>query len=124
MAGPTPLEKMNGFAVFRPSGTMTFPQAVQAVAEAIAQARDEGVDKLLLVGTGVSGIESPSVAERHQMAREWADVAQGRVAIALVVHPALIDPEKFGVLAARNFGLIADVFVSEADAIAWLAHPH
>lgn len=118
------LEQADGFAVFRPTGAYTFPQAVQAVAEAIAQARDAGSAKLLAVGTAIHGFDPPSVAERHQMVREWADVAQGRVEIALVMPAAFHDPEKFGVVAARNFGLTMDIFVSEQAAIAWLREPH
>lgn len=118
------LERKDGYALFRPVGAYTFPQAVQAVAEAIAQVRDEGIGKLLAVGSEIHGFDPPSVAERHQMVREWADVAQGRVAVALVMPAAFHDPEKFGVMAARNFGLVMDVFLSEEDALVWLQDPH
>ena len=120
----TTLEKMDGFAVWRPVGTFNFPEAVQAVARTIAQVRDEGIGKLLVVGTQVGGFDPPSVAERHQMVREWADVAEGRVIMALVMHAAFIDPERFGVIAARNFGFSMNVFESESEAIAWLRQPH
>jgi hypothetical protein len=124
MIESTSLELRGDFAVFRPLGTCPFPQAVQLVASAIAQARQAGIGKLLVIGTGVSGFDPPSIAERHQMAREWADVAQGRVSVAMVVDPVLIDPEKFAISAARNFGLIANVFEREADAVEWLKQPH
>jgi hypothetical protein len=38
----------------------------------------------------------------------------------LVVRPELIDSERFGVIVARNRGLVCDVFTAEADAVAWL----
>lgn len=120
----TTLEKMDGFAVLRPVGTLNFTEAVQAVARAIAQVRDEGIGKLLVVGTQVSGFDPPSIAERHQMMREWADIAEGRVIMAMVMHAAFIDPERFGVMAARNFGFSMNVFESESEAIAWLRQPH
>ena len=115
---------MDGFAAWRPAGNLSFPEAVQAVARTIAQARDEGIGKLLVVGTQVSGFEPPSVAERHQMVREWADVAEGRVIMAIVMPAAFIDPERFGVIVARNFGFSMNVFESESEAIAWLRQPH
>ncbi|MDR7136019.1 hypothetical protein J2X06_003237 [Lysobacter niastensis] len=120
----TTLEKMDGFAVWRPVGTLNFPEAVQLVARTIAQARDEGIGKLLIVGTHVSGFDPPSVAERHQMVREWADVAEGRVIMAIVMPAAFIDPERFGVIAARNFGFSMNVFESESEAISWLKQPY
>jgi hypothetical protein len=120
----TTLERMDGFAAWRPAGNLSFPEAVQAVARTIAQARDEGIGKLLVVGTQVSGFEPPSVAERHQMVREWADVAEGRVIMAIVMPAAFIDPERFGVVAARNFGFSMNVFESESEAIAWLRQPY
>lgn len=120
----TTLEKRDGFAVLRPVGTLNFTEAVQAVARAIAQVRDEGIGKLLVVGTQVSGFDPPSIAERHQMMREWADIAEGRVIMAMVMHAAFIDPERFGVMAARNFGFSMNVFESESEAIAWLGQPH
>ena len=124
MAESTTLEKMDGFAVLRPVGTLNLPQAVQVVARAIAQARDEGIGKLLVVGTQISGFDPPSIAERHQMVRKWADVAQGRVVMAFVMPAVFIDPERFAMVAARNFGLVADVFESESEAVAWLLQPH
>lgn len=120
----TTLEKMDGFAAWRPVGNFNFPEAVQAVARTIAQARDEGIGKLLVVGTQVSGFDPPSIAERHQMVREWADVAEGRVIMAIVMHGEFIDPERFGVVAARNFGFSMNVFESESEAIAWLKQPY
>lgn len=44
----------------------------------------------------------------------------GHVAIAMVVPPAFIDPERFGVVAAGNFGMHGNVFSNESEAQAWL----
>jgi hypothetical protein len=54
------------------------------------------------------------------MARSFAAAAEGRVQMALAVHGSMIDPEKFGILVARNAGMNADVFDNEPDALAWL----
>lgn len=41
----------------------------------------------------------------------------------MVVPPEFVDPEKFAVVAAANFGLAANVFNNEADALAWFRDP-
>jgi len=38
----------------------------------------------------------------------------------VVVRAEMIDPEKFGILVARNAGLDANVFADEAEALSWL----
>lgn len=40
--------------------------------------------------------------------------------LAMVARPEMIDPERFGVTFAANRGLVGGVFVSEAEAVAWL----
>ncbi len=55
------------------------------------------------------------------MVREWAAAAQGALRLAMVLQAELIDPQKFGMVAARNAGLVGDVFTEEPQARAWLA---
>jgi len=38
----------------------------------------------------------------------------------MVARPEFIDPQRFGVIAAANAGLRADVFSSESEAVSWL----
>ena len=120
LTAPASLERIDDFGVFRPMGSCTFQQAVQLIASAITSAREQGLDKLLLVITGLTGFNPPSLSERHEMVRGWAEAAQGRLKLAMVTPPELIDPERFGVIAAANFGLRSYVCTSESDAIAWL----
>jgi hypothetical protein len=40
--------------------------------------------------------------------------------MVVVARPEFIDPERFGVVAAANFGLTVQVFEREEDAFAWL----
>ena len=72
---------------------------------------------MLVITTEATGFEPPSTADRHGMVREWAHASMGRVAIAMVVLPAFIDSERFGVVAAANFGMASNVFDCEADAL-------
>jgi hypothetical protein len=97
---------------------------VRAVTEAVCRCREQGLRKMLIVCTEAVGFAPPSMVERHAMVRGWADAAHGAVRIAMVVPPEFIDPEKFAVVAAANFGLASNVFNSEADVLAWLHDPH
>ena len=54
------------------------------------------------------------------MVRQWLEASKGMLKIAFVVPADFIDPEKFGVVAAANFGITADVFTTEDDALDWL----
>ncbi|HSE12335.1 MAG TPA: hypothetical protein VLB69_06855 [Rudaea sp.] len=113
-------EMRDGIAVFRPSGHASLEQAIDLVKSAIGSARERGVRKLLILASGLEGFESPGIGARHYMARLWAGISAGMLHIAVVPKADMIDPEKFGVLVARNFGASVDVFSAEADAIEWL----
>jgi len=54
------------------------------------------------------------------MIEGWAQEAKGMVMVALVVQPEYVHPRKFGVQVAEHFGLTADVFTSETEAMKWL----
>jgi hypothetical protein len=38
----------------------------------------------------------------------------------MITREEMVDPEKFGITAASDAGLRADVFTSESEALAWL----
>jgi hypothetical protein len=116
----TQFDMRGDIAIFRPVGHVSLEQAIDLVKGAIASARTLGVTKLLVVATHLEGFESPGVGARHYMSREWAGASAGMIRIAFVPKAEMIDPEKFGVMVARNFGASADVFRSEAVALAWL----
>jgi hypothetical protein len=123
MDKPEHFEVLATHAVFRPTGEMSLMQAVHLVTAAIVFAREQHVRKLLVVSTGVGGMESPSVADRYYLVREWARAASSVVRVALVARPDIIDTEEFGVLVAKNTGLRYNVFDSEDKALAWLLSP-
>lgn len=113
-------EVTDGIGHFRLSGAWRFQQAVQAISAAIAKADKLGLSRMLVVITEATGFDPPSMADRHAMVREWGQASRGHVAIAMVVPPAFIDPERFGVVAAGNFGMHGNVFSNESEAHAWL----
>ena len=73
--------------------------------------------------TGLTGITALSTFDRYQIGEELATAAEGQVRVALVARAELIDPERFGITVARNRGLTADVFTTDAAALAWLLLP-
>ena len=115
---------LDGYAAFRPTGRVSFDEAVITIADALSYAMSQRVNRLLVDTTGLTGFPSPSVWERFWMASEWAAVAHSAVRLAVVARPELIDPDRFGVTVARNRGLFANVFSAEPEAIEWLLNPH
>lgn len=98
---------------------LLFDHAVPLITGVIRRLVFEGVPHLLIDASRVR-FAPPSLVDRLRMVREWADAAEGRLRIAMLARPEFIDPERFGIIAAGNFGLSAQVFDIEADAIAWL----
>jgi len=101
-------------------GALPAAEVAQRVTEAINAARANGDSRLLVRVDRLTGLPSPSISARHQMIRSWAATSGGVVTIALVARPEHIDPERFGVVTAANFGMRASVFDNEADAVEWL----
>lgn len=107
-------------ACHRPAASVTLGEAVELIDRAIAFARDQGLDELLVDITGLTGFDPPTLAERYSLIQQWAETAAGRLRLAMVARPEMVDPQKFGVTVAANRGLVADVFTSEPEAEAWL----
>jgi hypothetical protein len=110
------------YTVFHPVGQVSIEHAVQLVKSAIIKTRESHFYKLLADISGLTGFDPPSLSARYFLIliNEWAQAAGGVVQVAVVVRKELIDREKFGVIVASNVGLIANVFVSEDEALAWL----
>ena len=106
--------------LYRPAGSVSFDQAVDLVREAIATARAKELDELLVDTTAWTGFASPDTFQRFLAAVAWAEEARGRLRLAMVARPEMIDPRKFGVLVAANRGLVSNIFPTEAEARAWL----
>lgn len=120
MTAPVQLERRDDLAVFQPIGAVELDEAAALVTAAITAARQQAIRKLLIVGTGLAGFDSPGLGSRYLFVHEWARAAEGLVRVALVLKPELIDREKFGVLVALNAGFACDVFTTETEALEWL----
>lgn len=112
-----------GYACYRPVGQVSLDQTAELISAAILFARHRQVSRLLIDATQLTGVSAPTTAERFSIAQQFARDALGAVKVAVVVKPELIDPGKFGVMVARNRGLAADTFTSEAEALDWLLAP-
>ena len=109
-------------ATCRIAGEHTLEAGVALVTAAILRTRELGARKLLVDVRDVTGFDPPSIGARHWFMSEWAQAARGHVRVALLARAEHILPDRFGVIAGRNFGLDSNVFESEAVALAWLAH--
>lgn len=117
MSRPEHFEVAGDRAYYRPTGEVTFQQAVAQVSAAIAFARDSHIKWLLVNITGLNGFKSPGTLERFQMATGFAEAARTALKIAFVARREIIDPQHFGTTVARNRGLLCEVFESESDAV-------
>jgi hypothetical protein len=116
----TPLSgRVDDIPVVRFGPVHGLDQTVELVVAAIRHALTQGQPHLLVDAAAVV-FAPPSLAVRHRIVRQWAEAANGRLRLAVVVRPDCIDPEHFGVVAAANFGLAGQVFDQEPDALAWL----
>ena len=120
MNKPEHLEMVEDRAEFRPTGQVSLQQMIQMVTSAIAFARERRVRNLLVVAIGLTGFEPPQIIDRFNFIHVWARAADGKVCVALVARPEMIDPQRFGVTVAANAGLTANIFASEAEALRWL----
>jgi hypothetical protein len=120
MNTPRHFEIMEGYSVFRPTGKVTLEQAAQGGVSALTYAREQHIQKLLVVTTGLYGFEPPSLADRYFYTLELANAAQGQVCVAAVIRPEMKDPQNFGTIVAQNAGLRLKAFESEDEALAWL----
>ena len=107
-------------AVVEVRGEMSVAQAARTVQDLLVQMRERGVQDLLIDARELKLDHVPGVGERYFMARDWAAAARGALRLAFALQAELIDPEKFALLAARNAGLIAEVFLTREEALAWL----
>ncbi|UHQ19563.1 hypothetical protein LVB87_15455 [Lysobacter sp. KIS68-7] len=107
-------------AVLQVAGPQVLQASVARVATAIDGAAGDGAKAMVVDLRDIEGIDPPDLGARHAIVRQWAEAARSRVRLGLVVRPEFIDPDKFSVVAAANFGLVMDVFETRAEALDWL----
>jgi hypothetical protein len=110
-------------ALLRLQGRLSHEQTFRLVKLVIAAARHEQVGDLLIDTSALQMFETPSLAMRHFMFREWARTAGAAVRLAFVAKVETADPERIEIIAARNSGATAEMFSSQTEALAWLRNP-
>ncbi len=115
------LQVKGGICRFHPCGECTLVEAVELISSAITYCRNHRVNRLLVNATGLRGVPVPTLVDRFLAAEEWAQKARSEVVVVLVIQAEYIHPKKFGVRVAADFGLISDIYTSEADALEWLS---
>lgn len=120
MTAPEHFQLSEGYAAYRPAGEVTLLQGVALVTAAIHYAREQKIPRLLLDVTRLTGFPSPDLIARYDMAKEWAEAGESALKVVMVAPAHLIDPQRFGVVVARNRGLNVNTFPSEAEALQWL----
>ena len=120
MTAPEHFQISEGYAAFRPTGEVTLPQGVALVTAAIKFSREQKISRLLIDITRVTGFQPPDLVARYDMAKDWAEAGQSAVKVVMVAPARLIDPQRFGMVVARNRGLDANIFASEDEALRWL----
>jgi hypothetical protein len=98
-----------------PARSEALREAVRAVA---GFARRAGVRRILVDAVGLTG-EFTRLA-RYEVNAYAAAMGREMERVAVVMAPAMIDPEKYGVQVARNRGLLMEVFTDGRKARAWL----
>lgn len=116
-------EEKKDYAIYRPSGQISFAEGVELISWAVIRCRNKGISKLLIDTTGLPGFRPPGLTEQFALAERIAAEAQSLVTIAHVASSEWIRFGKFGLVVARNRGLDASNFSSEAEALNWLLSP-
>ena len=111
---------MGDHAEYRPTGDVSLSEMVQLVGSALVFAREQQIEKLLVVTTGLTGFRPPLIVDRYYFIHDWAEASGHIVSAAFVASPEMIDFRKFGVTVAANSGFIADIYAFEDEARAWL----
>ena len=113
-------EQIGSRGFYRPIGVITLEQGIELVAKGIEHARELGLVDLVVNTSQLTGFAVPTTFGRYAFAVRWAEASAGRLRVAFVARPEMVDHEKIGMVMAQNRGLDAGTFVQEAEAIRWL----
>ena len=116
----TALVMHDGYAKLAPRLQCELSEEVAVVTKAISDCEASGGERLLVDIRELTGFPSPTVAERYDLVTEWARASAGRVRMAMVARPEMIDPEMIGITIARNRFFHTEIFVDEQSALEWL----
>ena len=117
---PEPFYVEDGIVIFRPKGEVSIEGLTELVDDAIETCRKAGVKGFVADLCDLRGFPVPSAVDRLLAISQWAATSDSRVAVAVVISEDKVDPEKLGVLIAKNRGMDAEVFSYRHEAMAWV----
>jgi hypothetical protein len=112
------MEQMPGYLAARfigPGAPGEASERFESIAEHCERTKN---DKLLIDTTGYN--VKASAIDRFQLGERLQVFARHRIKVAFVCRPEQIDPQKFGMLVARNRGATVETFTDFQDAEEWL----
>ena len=121
---PEHFEIGEGHAIHRPEGNVSFLEGLDLLSRAVVYCRENGIRRLLIDLTKLTGFGPIGTAERFAFGERLARDAKAAVKVAFVARPEVLDPSRFGVTVARNRGLFSNAFTSESEAWKWLLDPN
>lgn len=113
-------EQVGTRGFYQPSGEVSIDVGFEMIGSAIARAQQLGLADIVINTLGFSGFSPPTVIDRYALAQQVVENAGGKLRVAFVVRPDLIDYQKIGMVMLQNRGIISDVFPSETAALTWL----
>jgi hypothetical protein len=120
MIAPPSFQVDEACAFYRPEGRVLLSEAIELMSASIAYASENQIGKILVDSTRLTGFPPLNTSARFWMVERFVAAAKSVVKVAVLARSEMIDPDRFGVTVAKNLGLQANVFDSEADALAWL----
>ncbi|AXK72701.1 hypothetical protein DWG18_10730 [Lysobacter sp. TY2-98] len=101
-------------------GPLSLGQARAIALDAISQTREGHVRRLLLDFTDADLAAAPTLSERFEILREWADAAPEPLSLAVAAREEMLDPDRIGEIMASRLGLRAHAFNDAVDALLWV----
>lgn len=108
-------------AWFCASGPQELVDGVHQITDAILRAKAEGLGKLLVDITGITGVDPPSVDMRFWLMGEFAKAGRSSIRVALVTRREFMSEERFGIAVGMNQGFVSNLFETRDAALEWLS---
>jgi hypothetical protein len=105
---------------FRPSANVSLDEMIALITDAISHSRELELRQLMIDTRKLTGHEPPNTFQRYYLVNRWFEASGGKIELALIVRPEMMDPQRFATKVAANRGFVFNAFLSEAEAIAWL----
>jgi hypothetical protein len=114
--------EMPGYLQYRPQGHWTMGDLTNALREMLSECLERRAKKLLVDVRQLTHAPVDTF-DRFGFGDELSTFWDHSIRLSLVARPDQIDFERFGILVARNRGLVTSIFEGEAEALEWLHSP-